>query len=138
MIVEWKGGMAFEAANEDGIRFTMDSHPDHGGEGRGVSPVEALLSAAAACSAMDVISILEKKQQKVTSYRIEVSGERTEEGVYPRPFKSVTIRHIVSGEGIDEAAVARSVQLSDEKYCSVVATLRAAPRVTSEFAIEPA
>lgn len=135
MTVEWKGGMAFEAKGENGQILRMDAHPDHGGGDSGVSPVEALLSAAAACSAMDVISILRKKQQTVTSYRIEVSGERAPEGEWPRPFLSITIRHIVSGENLDEAAVARSVQLSDEKYCAVIATLRAAPQVDSIFEI---
>lgn len=135
MIVEWKGGMAFEGTGENGTSFLMDAHPDHGGADSGVSPVEALLAAAAACSAMDVISILRKKQQDVTSYRIEVEGERTEEGVFPRPFRSITVRHIVEGNALDEVAVARSVQLSDEKYCAVLATLRAAPEVTSVYEI---
>ncbi len=135
MTVEWKGGMAFEAKGENGQIFRMDAHPEHGGEDSGVSPVEALLSAAAACSAMDVISILRKKQQTVTGYRIEVSGERAPEGEWPRPFLSITIKHVVSGENLDEAAVARSVQLSDEKYCAVIATLRAAPQVDSIFEI---
>lgn len=135
MIVEWKGGMAFEGTGENGKSFLMDAYPDHGGADSGVSPVEALLAAAAACSAMDVISILRKKQQDVTSYRIEVEGERTEEGVFPRPFRSITVKHIVEGNALDEVAVARSVQLSDEKYCAVLATLRAAPEVTSVYEI---
>lgn len=133
--VTWKDGMKFEASTPTGNKFVMDAYPEEGKPNAGPTPVEALLSSLAGCSAMDVISILEKKRQVVTKYRVEVEGERTEEGVYPRPFKSITIRHIVEGENLDPAAVARAVQLSDEKYCTVVATLRAAPEVTSVWEI---
>ena len=135
MKVEWKGGMAFEATGSNSQTFIMDAHSDHGGNSSGVSPVEALLASAAACSGMDVISILQKKQQVVTHYRIVVEGVRTVPNEFPRPFKSITIKHIVEGENLDEAAVARSVQLSDEKYCTVLATLRMAPEVRSEYQI---
>jgi putative redox protein len=80
--------------------------------------------------------ILQKKKQVLTSYRIEIDGERGPVGVYPRPFISVTMRHIVSGENLDPAAVARAVALSDEKYCTVLATVRSAPSVTSAWVIE--
>jgi putative redox protein len=134
--VEWKGSMVFEATPPSGIRFSMDAYPEVGGKGLGPTPVEALLGALAGCSGMDVISILHKKQQVVTGYRIEVEGARTSEGEWPRPFQSIVIRHIVSGENLDPAAVARAVQLSDEKYCSVLATLRSTPEIRSEWQIE--
>ncbi len=135
--VKWVGGKAFEANPPSGHSFVIDSHDDFGGEGRGPTPVETLLSSIAACSAIDVLAILEKKKQRVTAYRVEVDGERPPPGEFPRPFRSIVVRHIVRGTDIDPAAVARAVELSDEKYCSVIATLRAAPTVTSEFEIEP-
>lgn len=134
--VEWKGGMAFEANPPSGNRFVMDAIPEVGGENLGPTPVEALCSSVAACSAMDVISILQKKKQVVTGYRIEVEWTRGPDGVYPRPITSMVVRHIVSGENIDPAAVARAVELSDTKYCTVVSTLRSAPAIVSEFRIE--
>ena len=134
--VNWIGGAAFEAVPPSGNRFVMDSHVDFGGRNLGPSPVEAMLSAIAACSAIDVLSILEKKKQIVKSYRIEVDGDRIPPGEFPRPFTSIVIRHIVAGEDLDPAAVQRAVELSDEKYCSVIATLRAAPKITSEWKIE--
>lgn len=134
--VDWKGGMAFEAVGQGGSRVVMDAHPDFGGTGSGVSPVEALLTSAAACSGIDVLSILGKKRQVVTSYRIEVEGVRPEPGVWPRPFSSITLRHVLEGPDLDPEAVARAVELSDEKYCTVVTTLRAAPEVVSEWRIE--
>lgn len=134
--VNWLGGVAFEAAPPSGNKFVMDSHPDYGGRNLGPSPLEALLSAVAACSAVDVVSILEKKRQKLTSYRIEIEGVRAPEGEFPRPFLSLTIRHIVRGEDLNPHAVERAVELSDEKYCSVIATLRATPAIVSEWKIE--
>jgi putative redox protein len=95
-----------------------------------------LLAAAASCSAVDVVMILEKKRQTVTSYRVEIDGERGPEGEYPRPYTSLTVRHIVSGPNLTEDAVARAVELSDEKYCTVISTLRAGPKITSEWKIE--
>lgn len=134
--VEWKGGMAFEANPPSGNRFVMDAIPEVGGENLGPTPVEALCASVAACSAMDVISILQKKKQIVDAYRIEVEWTRGPEGVYPRPITSMVVRHIVHGSNIDPAAVARAVELSDTKYCTVVSTLRSAPAIISEFRIE--
>jgi putative redox protein len=134
--VEWQGGFVFEATPPSGVKLVLDSHPESGGQGKGPTPVEALLSAVAACSAIDVISILEKKRQKVTSYRVEIEGTRPPQGQYPRPFLSIVIRHILQGEALDPAAVERAVELSDSKYCSVIATLRQTPAVSSEWRIE--
>lgn len=134
--VDWKDNMAFESTPESGNKFVMDAYPDSGGNNLGPTPVEAFLSGLAACSAMDVISILKKKKQVVTSYRVEVEGERTQEGVYPRPFSSITVRHILQGENLDPVAVARAVELSDTKYCTVAATVRAAPDLKSVWEIE--
>ncbi|HRI44718.1 MAG TPA: OsmC family protein [Fimbriimonadaceae bacterium] len=134
--VEWQGGMKFESTPPSGSKLVLDALPDVGGGGEGPSPVETLLSAIGACAAMDVISILKKKRQVVTAYRIEIEGERVPPGNWPRPFLSIVVRHIVSGENIDPAAVERAVQLSDEKYCSVIATLRQSPTVTSEWVVE--
>ncbi len=133
--VRWKDGVAFEAEVPTGVKFVIDSHPDHGGRMLGPTPVEALLSSIAACSAIDVLDILQKKRQKVTSYRIEIEGDRPPPCTYPRPFSEIRVRHIVEGENIDPAAVARAVELSDTKYCTVITTLRAAPAIVSTWQI---
>ncbi|MCW5943578.1 MAG: OsmC family protein [Fimbriimonadaceae bacterium] len=132
--VDWRGEAVFEAKPPSGATLRMDTHPDFGGS-EGPTPMETLLAAAAACSGIDVVDILRKKRQKVTAYRIEVEAERTEEGVYPRPFRKVVLRHVLSGDDLDPDAVAQAVRLSDEKYCSVVATLRMAPSVESEWTV---
>ncbi len=133
--VTWKGKMAFWAGMPDGTGFLMDTNAEAGGEGKGPSPVEAMLSSVAGCSAMDVIAILQKMRQKVDAYRIEIAHTRTPKGEWPRPITSITMRHIVEGEDIDPEAVAKAVALSDEKYCSVMATLRFGPELKSEIEI---
>ncbi len=134
--VYWKGGMAFEADPPSGVKFTMDATSEAGGLGMGPSPLESLCASVAACSAMDVMGILEKKKQKVTAYRVEVEWKRAPEGQWPRPILSMIVRHIVSGEGIELGAVQRAVELSDAKYCSVMATLRQSPAISSEYRVE--
>ncbi len=134
--VNWKENMVFEASTPTGNTLTMDGYPGEGEVSAGLTPLETLLASVAGCSAMDVISVLEKKRQVVTGYRVEIDGERAPEGAWPRPYLSLTIKHIVSGEGLDPVAVARAVELSDTKYCSVVSTLRVSPTVESIWEIE--
>ena len=133
--VEWKGGMAFEAVAETGAKITMDAYPDSGGQGLGPTPLQTFLGALAACSAMDVVSILAKKRQVVTSYRIEVDGDRGEPGTWPRPYTTIRIKHVLSGRGLDPDAVAKAIQLSDEKYCTVATTLRMGTQISTSWEI---
>jgi len=135
MTVEWKGNRVFEAVPPSGNKLVMDAYPESGGQDMGPTPLEAFICAGAACSAMDVLQILEKKRQSVTSYRVEIDGERSADGKYPRPYVSIAFKHILEGESLDENAVDQAVRLSDEKYCSVIATLRATPTVTSEYQV---
>lgn len=97
------------------------------------SPVELLLVALGSCTATDVASILKKKRQQVTSYTVEVSGERRDE--YPRSYTSMHVHHIITGTGISEKAVAQAVELSETKYCSVAATLRPQVEIHTTFEI---
>ena len=97
--------------------------------------MEGLLSSLAAFMAMDVISILQKKRQSVESYRVEIEGDRKPRGEWPRPFEAVRLRHIVKGE-VEEAALKRAIELSEEKYCSVSATLRFGPQITNSMEIQ--
>ena len=81
----------------------------------------------------DVISVLRKKRERVTDYRIEIRGERREE--HPRSFRRIEVRHIVTGFSVNEKSVARAVELSTEKYCSVAATLRPTAEIVSSYEI---
>lgn len=97
------------------------------------SPLELLLVSVAACTATDVISILEKKRQVVTSYLVEVTGERADD--HPRKFTKFHVHHIVQGRSVSEKAVADAIELSDKKYCSVAATVRPTAEITTSYEI---
>ena len=96
-------------------------------------PMELLLIALGSCTGVDVISILRKKRQQVTDYRIEVTGERRED--FPRSYTRLEVRHIVRGRDISEQAVASAIELSDTKYCSVAATLRGSAEIVTSYEI---
>lgn len=97
------------------------------------TPMELLLVALGGCTGVDVISILKKQRQHVTDYRIEVGGERRDD--HPRAYTRLFVKHIVRGRGISDRAVARAIRLSDEKYCSVAATLRGTAEIVTSFEI---
>ena len=97
------------------------------------SPMELLLVALGGCTAVDVVSILRKKRERVTGYRVEVRGTRRDE--HPRAFTRIEVRHVLRGHGLSERAVSQAVSLSEEKYCSVAATLRPAAEIVSTFEI---
>ena len=120
-LVTWNGAMRFTGSNDDGRTLVLDDR-DGGG---GPSPLQGLLMSLAGCSAMDVISILEKKRQRVTSYAVEVEGDQRE--AYPRIFPRMTITHVLEGPALDEVAVRRAIYLSATKYCPVSATISAGP-----------
>ena len=97
------------------------------------SPVEILLVALGSCTAVDVVSILQKKRQKVSNYLIEVTGERRDE--YPRKYTRMTVHHILTGSNLSPKAVSQAIELSETKYCSVAATLRPTVEIQSTFEI---
>lgn len=97
------------------------------------TPVEMLLVSVAGCTAADVISILQKKRQDVTVYKVEITGERKED--HPRSFIKFHVHHIVHGRSVSEKAVADAIELSDTKYCSVAATVRPTAKITTSFEI---
>lgn len=97
------------------------------------SPLELLLMSLAACTAADVISILQKKCQDITEYQVEIEAARRDE--HPRAFLKFHVNHIVHGRGVSEKAVADAIKLSDTKYCSVAATVRPTAQITTGYEI---
>jgi putative redox protein len=100
-------------------------------EGIGVKPSELLLIAVAACSAVDVVEILAKKRMPLTHLEITSSGEQDQDP--PWTFRKVHLHFRVGGIGLTPQAVAQAIRLSEEKYCSVAATIRATAQITTEF-----
>ena len=97
------------------------------------SPMELLLVALGSCTGVDVVSILKKKRESVTDYRVEVRGQRREE--HPRSYQRLEVHHIVTGHNISDRSVAQAIELSEQKYCSVAATLRPTAEIVSSFEI---
>ncbi|HYY94083.1 MAG TPA: OsmC family protein [Pyrinomonadaceae bacterium] len=97
------------------------------------TPVELLLIALGGCTAVDVITILRKKRERVTDYRVEVRGTRREE--HPRAYTRMELRHVVRGHKVSEQAVAAAIELSETKYCSVAATLRPGVEIVTSYEI---
>ncbi|WP_448594766.1 OsmC family protein [Thermoflexus hugenholtzii] len=97
-------------------------------DGVGMKPAELLLIALGACSAFDVLDILEKKRQKVTGLEVRVHGEQDPEP--PWAFRRIHVTYRVRGRGLSPKAVEDAVRLSEEKYCSVSATVRGVAALT--------
>ncbi|MFO7916983.1 MAG: OsmC family protein [Anaerolineae bacterium] len=117
---------------QSGIAVVLDGVEKHGGLESGIRPMECLLVSLASCTAMDVISILRKKRQEVTGFRVEVKGVRAEE--HPRRYERITLHYVVQGHDVSEEAVARSIELSQTKYCGVTASLKS--EIDYEYTVE--
>lgn len=134
-IVQYAGDDFFIGTPPSGHAQLMDAN----GERKAApTPLENLLVAVAGCTAYDVQSILHKKRQDVTDYRVEIEGWRRDE--MPKAFIKFHIKHVVTGRGISEKAVADAIRLSDETYCSVAATVKPTAEITTSYEIvsEPA
>jgi len=130
--VTWVDGMQFVASGESGHAVVLDSTAE-GGAGTASRPMEVMLMGILGCTAMDVISILKKKRQPVQEFKVFATTERAEE--HPRRFLKVHLEYVVAGE-VDPVALARAVQLSEEKYCSAIATLRSPVELSSSYRVE--
>ncbi len=128
--IHYAGDEFFIGTSPGGRSITIDTKGDRHSA---PTPVELLLIAVGSCTAIDVISILEKKRQNVTDYKIELTAQRREE--HPRAVTKINIHHIVYGHHVSEQAVTRAIALSDEKYCSVAATVRPTATITTSFEI---
>ena len=129
-VVRLIGDDLFSGRTPSGHDLTIDTDRERNSAS---SPMELLLLALGSCTGVDVISILRKKREDVSDYRIEVRGERRDE--HPRSYKRMEVHHIVTGHNIAERAVAQAIELSEQKYCSVAATLRPTAEIVSTFEI---
>jgi putative redox protein len=116
----------FEAKGASGVSVFIDSKIDE--PSKGASPMELLLMGVGGCSAIDVVMILKKQRQEITSYKMEVEGQRKEVRE-AKPFEAIHVTLFLEGK-IDVAKALRAAQLSFEKYCSVSITLEASVEIT--------
>ena len=110
--VTWQGKMTFTGTADTGFQFPLGTDPAVGGDNDGTRPMELIAMGLAGCTAMDVISILQKKRQDVTASRCRVNTERAAE--HPKVFTSVTIDYLILDQRpeVDQAAVRGAVELS--------------------------
>jgi putative redox protein len=132
-IIQYSGDDFFVATPPSGHSIVLDMQ---GARSSAPSPFELLYISLGGCTAADVVDILRKKRERVVGYRVEVTGERREE--HPRSLTRLYVKHILTGKGLTEKAVAHAIQLSDEKYCGVAATLRPAAEIVTSFEIHEA
>lgn len=133
--VIWKQKMSFDGIAPSKFTLPIGTSPESGGDNDGFRPMELILVGLAGCTAMDVISILKKKQQQVTQFEVKVHGDRATE--HPKVFTEIVVEYIVKGKKIDPAAVQRAVDLSVEKYCPVEAMLKKSVKIESKITILP-
>ena len=129
--VKWVEGNQFvgiDSSKHSVVLSTTD-------EGIGMKPSELLLVAVASCSAVDVVNILAKKRMTLTHFEISVSGEQDQDP--PWTYRKIHLHYTLAGENLTSAAVSQAIQLSEEKYCSVAATVKATAPITTDFEIMP-
>ena len=131
--VKWIEGVAFMGEAGSGHGIVLDGAPEAGGRNLGIRPMEALLIGLGACSAFDVVAILNKGRQAFAGCEVEVAAERSDE--LPKVFTKIHLHFTMTGAGLDPDKVGRAIQLSAEKYCSASAMLGAVAEITHDFEI---
>lgn len=127
----WVVGQQFAVTTAYGHTVTADGGPDYGGDEAGPRPVELVLAALASCTGVAVMTILRRQRQPIAGLEIAVRAERADE--WPREFVDISLDYRVLGHGLSAEAVARAIRLSESKYCSVAASLKAP--INSSFQI---
>jgi putative redox protein len=128
--VKWLEDKQFVGIDSTGHSVVLSSPAD----GVGMKPSDLLLVSLAGCTGYDVVDILGKQRQKLVSLTIEISAEQDPEP--PWTFRHIHAVYRLRGD-LDRSAVRRAIELSEEKYCSVAATVRCAANLTWEFEIRP-
>ncbi|ATA20164.1 putative redox protein [Gibbsiella quercinecans] len=127
--IKWVEGLTFLGESASGHQVLLDGNA---GE-KAPSPMEMVLMSVGGCSAIDVVSILQKGRNDVRDCEVKLTSERRTEA--PRIFTHINLHFIVTGKGLTDNVVERAVNLSAEKYCSVSLMLGKAASVTHSFEI---
>jgi putative redox protein len=131
IIVEWKKGMSFES-EIDGHKLIVDAADESGGENNGPRPKKLLLLALGGCTGMDVISVLKKMKVEILNFNIKVIGITLEE--HPKKFSEIEVVYQFKGKNLEYEKLKKAVDLSKDKYCAVIGTLK--DSVKLKFVIE--
>ncbi|MCL4518945.1 MAG: OsmC family protein [Thaumarchaeota archaeon] len=132
--VDWVRRMQFVAKDDKNHAIVLDTSPESGGDNSGPTPAKLMLMAVAACTSMDVVDILVKSRQKLTGLSVSARGVQNEE--YPKYYKEIHLLYSVKGKDLDPSRVERAIRLSEEKYCSVGATVSGKAKIIIQYRIE--
>jgi|UniRef100_A0A7V3VSD5 putative redox protein len=133
LTLDWNGKMKFTAHTPSGHDVVLDSDQDVGGEDTAPRPMEVLLAALAGCTAMDVISILEKMKSSPEKFRIDIDYTKAKE--HPKVYTSIHLKYVFS-RNVPKENAEKAVNLSQTKYCSASAMLKKAADITYELIFE--
>jgi len=135
--VNWlpASGMGFVAETGSGHVLVMDGAPDGGGRNLAPRPMETVLAGTAGCTAYDVVLILKRGRHEVSGCQVKVTSERA--STDPKVFTKIHMHFTVTGKALPDAAVARAVQMSHEKYCSASIMLGKTAEITTSFDVLP-
>jgi putative redox protein len=131
VVADWQGELGFIGKNLS--EGTVQMGAVHGNPG--VSPMEMLLLGVAGCTGMDVVSMLAKMRQNLTDLQITVRGKRADD--HPRVFTEIEVIYELWGEELDANMVSNAIELSEIKYCSASAMLKATAKLRSSYIIHP-
>ncbi len=126
-------GITFLAKGKSNHWIAMDGPEEFGGSSAGSKPMEILLMGLAGCTGMDVVTILNKKRVNLVDFKMELLADRTEE--HPQVLTKITIVYKISGKNIKEADVQRAIELSTEKYCGAINTLKHSVEIIQNYEI---
>jgi putative redox protein len=129
--ITWFGEKQFVGVDSSKHSVVLSAQDE--ANGTGMKPSDLLLVALAGCTAMDVVGILKKKRQDLRGLEINVSA--TQDSDPPWTFRKIELGFVISGVGLKEKAVADAVQIAEEKYCSVSATVREVAEVVTRYQI---
>lgn len=133
--VKWVQDVMFVTESGSGHAVVVDGAPEYGGRNLGPRPMELLLMGLGGCTAFDVVTILKKARQDVTSCVAELEAERAD--AVPAVFTKIHVRFLVKGRGLKEVQVKKAVDLSADKYCSASIMLgQAGVVITHDYIIE--
>jgi len=131
--VKWLDNMSFVGESGSGHSVVMDGAQEDGGRNLGVRPMEMVLLGMGGCTAFDVVLILKRARQEIIDCEIELEAERASEA--PKVFTRIHVHYIIKGRDLNEKQVARAVNLSAEKYCSVSIMLAAVAEISHDYEI---
>ncbi len=132
-VVKYLGKVSFEAKAGSGHTVIIDGPEEAGGENAGFRPMELMLLGLGGCMAYDVLMILRKMRQEVTSYALKLEGERAEEP--PMVYTEVHLEHVFKGKDLKIQSIQRSIELAETKYCSASAMFAKTAKVINTFRI---